>query len=190
MTETRYIPTRELGPDYRLGRCNYCRSRPVYAWHKDTGLRLEDVRCQTCNSTLDRTSREAHGHKTIDGLLAAHYRIEAIKRYETNRQETAEVADAWIKEIDLNPGDEMHVYKCELNADRYLKMAKFYADSIKRLEKAETKAAEAEAEYVAKYNPRHAIEGWQAGYEAQADYRNASIMARALEIQESWRVAS
>jgi hypothetical protein len=186
MTENRYIPLRDRGPEYRVGRCNNCRNRRVYVWHKDTGLRLDDVRCPVCDYTLDRTSREAHGYRMLSDEEIVAQREAAIKRTLERQAEIAGVAECWIQEIDLDPENEAHVYKCNLHADNYLRMAKEYDKTLKRLQDAEAAAAEAEAQEIAKVNPRHAIEGWAAGYQANGDLRNAAVMERALEIQKDW----
>lgn len=46
-----------------------------------------------------------------------------------------------------------------------------------------------DAETLARFNPRHAIEGWLSGYRANGDATNAAICEAALEIQDSWRHA-
>ena len=47
---------------------------------------------------------------------------------------------------------------------------------------------EQEAEEVAMWNPRHAIEGWLYGHVANGDDHLAAVMARALELQDAWRL--
>jgi hypothetical protein len=42
---------------------------------------------------------------------------------------------------------------------------------------------------LALYNPRHAIEGWLGGYEANGDTENAERCRAALALQDSWRAA-
>jgi hypothetical protein len=59
-TESENLMTREIDSSYRIGRCNYCSSRPVYAWPAASGLRKDDMTCLRCHSPLDASSREAH----------------------------------------------------------------------------------------------------------------------------------
>ena len=47
---------------------------------------------------------------------------------------------------------------------------------------------EQEAEEVAMWNPRHAIEGWLSGHAANGDEHLAAVMARALELQDEWQL--
>jgi hypothetical protein len=46
---------------------------------------------------------------------------------------------------------------------------------------------EERAEEIARWNPRHAIEGWAGGFRAQGDDREAQVYDRALAIQDSWK---